>query len=88
MKFVERRSLLSAEHGYFANIYTQKGPSMGRGQKTLTKGVEGEAGEAFTPLVIQLNRPCSMLLKHELENATALCSRLFVAMHPDGCPDV
>ena len=30
-KFVEKRSLLSSEHCYFANIYTQKGLTLGGG---------------------------------------------------------
>ena len=54
VKFVERRSLLSSEHSYFANIYTQKGTSL-RGQKAVTGGLK-EGLEAFGPPVIQLKK--------------------------------
>ena len=46
-----RRSLLSSEHGYFANIYTEKGPSLGV-RKAVTGGGAKEGLGAFAPPVI------------------------------------
>ena len=44
--FVERRSLLSSEHGYFANIHTQE-TFTGKGKKLSLGQADGGVREAF-----------------------------------------
>lgn len=53
---VERRSLLCSKHGYFANTYRQKGPSVGGKKLSLGGRKEGMGGFCLPPPTIQLNK--------------------------------